>query len=272
MMNDTTHKQNAKRVNFGSIATIATNVFREAIRDRIFYLVGAYAVFLVLALVMLPEIAGGTEEKMLVDFSLTATTLIGLAIAILLGTGLIKKEIERRTILVLAAKPISRTELAVGKFLGLAIVLFVLDLAATGFSLVLLAIAGVSYDIGAMTIAALFLFFQLMLIVAASLVFGVFTDFPIAVFLSFCIYFLGHFSRDLLRLGEETENTTIEWMTTAFYTILPDLARLDLKNDAVYGLVSLPDAGTLLLNAAYGFVYILFLLSLAVAIFAQKEF
>ncbi len=271
-MNDTIQKRSTNPVNLGSITTIAANVFREAIRDRIFYLVGAYAVFLVLALVMLPEIAGGAEDKMLVDFSLAATTLIGLVAAILLGTGLIKKEIEKRTILILASKPIGRSELTVGKFLGLASVIFVIDLAATGFSLILLAIAGVSYNLGAIALAALFLFLQLTVMVAVSLVFGVFTDFPVAVFLSFCIYFMGHFSRDLLRLGEETQNTAIEWVTTAFYTVLPDLARLDLKNDAVYGLVAFPDTGTLLLNAAYGIVYTLFLLALAIAIFSQKEF
>ena len=40
-------------------------------------------------------------------------------IAVFIGIGLVSKEVERRSIYALLAKPMSRTELVLGKFLGL---------------------------------------------------------------------------------------------------------------------------------------------------------
>jgi hypothetical protein len=53
---------------------------------------------------------------------------------------------------------------------------------------------------------------------------------------------------------------------------LPDLSRLDLKNDAVYGLQAIPDMGTLLGNGVYGLIYITLLLAIAIFIFSRREF
>ena len=45
--------------------------------------------------------------------------LFGLFIAIFIGIGLVSKEVERRSIYSLIAKPVRRSELVVGKYLGL---------------------------------------------------------------------------------------------------------------------------------------------------------
>ena len=110
----------------GRVVTIATNVFREVIRDRILYLIGFYALALMLAGRLLPEIAATTEKKILLDLSLAAMSVLGLVIAVFVGTGLVNKEIEKRTVFVLIAKPVSRTEFIIGKHWGLSAVLAVL--------------------------------------------------------------------------------------------------------------------------------------------------
>jgi ABC-type transport system involved in multi-copper enzyme maturation permease subunit len=88
------------RCEFAKIWTIASNGFREVIRDRILYLIGFFALLLVLAWRILPQVAATTENKMLIDLGLAGINALGVIVAIFVGTGVINKEIEKRTILV----------------------------------------------------------------------------------------------------------------------------------------------------------------------------
>ena len=109
-------------MNFFRIWAIAANGFREVIRDRILYVIGFFAILMALALRLLPEISVGADGKIFLDLGLAATSLLGAIVAIFVGTGLINKEIEKRTVLVLIPKPISRTEFIIGKHQELRIV------------------------------------------------------------------------------------------------------------------------------------------------------
>ena len=260
------------QVNLGSISTIAANVFREVIRDRTLYLVALYALILLAAILLLPEVAAGTQDKMTLDLGLGAMNLLGLIVTVFIGTGLINKEIEKRTVLVLISKPIGRSELIVGKFLGLSAVLAVLIALMTAIFIAILQVNEMPFPLGSIIVASVFLFLQLSLIVSIAIIFGTFTSSLLATLLTFGIYLMGHFSRDLLQLGEISENPGIQPLAKGLYLILPDLARLDLKNGAVYGSAALPDIATLLLNAIYGGVYAILLLSVATVVFSRREF
>lgn len=257
-------------MNPGRTLVITANVFREVIRDRVLYLVGLFALFLVACVRLLPEVAAATENKIILDVGLSAMSLLGLVIAVFVGTGLVNKEIEKRTVLVLIAKPISRTEFIVGKHLGLSAVLAVLIIAMTAIYLSVLSFSRVSYPTVSILTAALYLFLQLSLITAVAIAFGVFTSSLLATLLTFAVYLMGNFTRDLVTLGNLSKNPTIQSLTQALYLVLPDLARLDLKNQAVYG--QLPGLDTLALNAGYGLMYIVLLLAIATLIFSLREF
>lgn len=254
------------------IFTIARNVFYEVVRDRILWIIGFYALLLVAAMQLLPQIAGATEEKMILDFGLAAMSLLGLIVAIFIGTGLVNKEIEKRTVLVLIAKPISRSEIIAGKHLGLSAVLASLITAMTIIYIVLLQLRQISYPLGSILLASLYLFLQLCLVCAIAIALGVFTSSVLATLLSFGVYLMGNLSQDLVSFGRLSKNPGLENMTRNLYLVLPDLSRLDLKNQAVYGSEALPDSLTLITNASYGLVYMVLVLAIASAIFSQREF
>jgi ABC-type transport system involved in multi-copper enzyme maturation permease subunit len=260
------------RLNVGSILTLAANVFQESIRDRTLYLVGLYAIGLVVAALLLPEVAVGTEDKMMLDVGLAVMNLLGLIVTVLIGTRLIDKEIEKRTVLILLSKPIGRADLILGKFLGLSAVLAVLVALMHIIFIVVLSLGQVPAPFSSLLAASFYLFLELTLLTAVAIVFGVFTSSLLATILTFGMYLMGHFSRDLLHIGEVSKNPALGRIMTGFYLILPDLSRLDLKNDAVYGSAALPDIGTLLFNATYGFVYTALLLWIAIAVFSRREF
>jgi ABC-type transport system involved in multi-copper enzyme maturation permease subunit len=252
------------------IWTVATNGFREVIRDRIFYFVGFFALLLAIALRLLPEISVGTHEKIFLDLGLGAMALLGAIVAIFVGTGLINKEIEKRTVLVLIPKPLSRAELVLGKHLGLSAVLAVMLAIMTAIYFTLLSLSKITYPLNSILVSQLFLLIELALIIAVAITFGVFTSSILATLFSFGIYLMGHISSNLLELGALSKNATVESITKAIYLILPDLERLNLKNQAVYGL--LPDSSQLFSNALYGILYAALLLSIAILIFSRREF
>jgi ABC-type transport system involved in multi-copper enzyme maturation permease subunit len=257
-------------MNLVRVWTIAYNGFQEVIRDRILYFIGFFSLLLIIAQRLLPEIAAGTDEKILLDFGIGAIALLSVVIAIFVGTALINKEIEKRTLLMLIPKPISRAELIVGKHLGLTAVLALTILIMMVVYLGMLSSAGIDYPFIALVISAIYLLLELALLVAVAILFGVFTSSILATLLSFGVYLMGHFSQDLVELGKLSKNSSLEQFTTSLYLILPDLSRLDLKNEAVYGL--LPNATELISHAIYGILYTTLLLIVAMLIFAQKEF
>jgi ABC-type transport system involved in multi-copper enzyme maturation permease subunit len=259
-----------KPMNILRVWTIANNGFQEVIRDRILYFIGLFALMQIIALRLLPEIAAGIHEKILLDFGIGALSLLNVVVAIFVGTGLINKEIEKRTLLMLIPKPISRAELVVGKHLGLWAVLAITVGIGMVVYLGMLSFSGITYPFGALAIAAIYLLIELALLIAVAILFGVFTSSILATLLSFGVYLMGHFSQDLVELGKLSKNESIEAFTTSLYLILPDLSRLDLKNEAVYGL--LPNTSDLIGHGLYGLLYTILLLVIAITIFAQKEF
>jgi ABC-type transport system involved in multi-copper enzyme maturation permease subunit len=259
-------------VSLGRISIVVMNVFREVIRDRVLYLIGVFALLMVAAAALLPEVAAGTEDKILQDLGLAAIALLSLVIAVFVGTGLVNKEIEKRTVFVLIAKPVSRVEFVIGKHLGLTLVLAVLVAAMTLIYLAILGFYQVPYPLGSTLLAAVYLLLELSLITAVAILFGVFTSSLLATLLTFAVYLMGHFSRDLVALGNLSENPSIQRVTQSLYLVLPDLSRLDLKNQAVYGSAALPSPLMLLGHAAYGLLYTVLLLAIASLIFSRREF
>jgi ABC-type transport system involved in multi-copper enzyme maturation permease subunit len=254
----------------GRIWAIASNGFREVIRDRVLYIIGFFALLLVIALRLLPEVAATTENKILIDFGLGAIDLLGVIVAVFVGTNLINKEIEKRTVLVLIPKPLNRAEFIIGKHLGLVGVLAVLIVAMTLIYLILLSFSKVEYPLGSILVSTLYLFLELCLITAVALMFGVFTSSLLAALLTFGVYLMGNLSPDLLKFGNLSQNSSVQMLTQGLYLVLPDLSRLNLKNEAVYGL--LPSPLTLLSNGLYGLFYTVLLLAIAILIFSRREF
>lgn len=254
------------------IWTVATNVFREVIRDRILYLIGFFAIALFTIASLLPYVAATTQDKILLDVGLASIGIAGLITAVFIGTGLINKEIEKRTVFVLIAKPVSLPEFIVGKHLGLSAVLAVLVAAMSLIYFAVLAINNVSYPLGSILLAIFYQFLELSLMTAVAILFGVFTSSILATVLTFATFLMGHFSRDLVEFGKIAEDATIERITEIAYLVLPDLSRLNLRNEAVYGADLFPPPPELLNHALYGIFYAALLLTIATFIFSRREF
>src|SRR4029450_7537202 len=108
-----------------AILAIAQNTFREAIRDRILYLLLVFALLMIAASRVVSVLTVGDEDKTINDLGLAAIGLFGVLTAIFVGIGLVFKEIDRRTIYTIVTKPIHRHQFIIGKYLGLVLTLAV---------------------------------------------------------------------------------------------------------------------------------------------------
>src|SRR5271167_3990443 len=108
-----------------NVWTVAANAFREAVRDRVLYNLVFFALLMIGASILVGQISIGIEETVIVSLGLTATSVIGLMIAIFIGVGLVSKEMDKRTLYALLAKPLRRWEFLLGKYFGLLMTLVV---------------------------------------------------------------------------------------------------------------------------------------------------
>src|SRR5688572_21596874 len=108
-----------------TISHVAVNVFKESVRDKVLYNLVAFAVLLMGASYLIGQLTAGQDVKIIKDLGLASIATFGLLIAVFIGIGLVWKEVERRSIYALLAKPIGRREFILGKYAGLSLTLLV---------------------------------------------------------------------------------------------------------------------------------------------------
>lgn len=249
---------------------MARHGFLELLRERLLYLAGLFGVLLIAGAALIRQFTAVAEAKILLDFGMGAISLISLVIVLFTAPGLVGREIDKRTIHILVAKPISRAEFIVAKLLGLMAALALLVAVMAGLFLGFLTLSRFSFPAGPLLVSWSFLMLELALLTAAALLFSVFTSPLIATFLTLATFLIGHLSSDIVTLGRLVHNEQVVQFLRNLYLVVPDLSRLDLKNQAVYGV--LPDGMTLASNALYGSLYTLLLLSVTLMVFARREF
>jgi ABC-type transport system involved in multi-copper enzyme maturation permease subunit len=256
------------------IWAVSVNSFREIIRERILYVVGIFALIMVAAWRILPEFAVSAQGKMMLDFGLAAASILGVVVAIFVGTNLINKEIDRKTILALVAKPLTRAEFIIGKHFGLSAVLAVMVAAMMAIYLGMLSLAKIPYQTTPLLTTGLFLFLELMVLVAAALLFGSITSSLLATLMTVLVYLAGHGTQEMIKMTNGNNLMTgsegIRKISDVLFMVVPDLSRLDLKNDAVYGV--LPSSQDLWVSAGYAFVYTAIFLVVTIGIFSRRQF
>ena len=110
---------------------VATTTFHEAIRRRWVTALLGFAIVMLAVSTFFTWMQPGSQQKFLRDYGLGFTVIMTLIAAVFLGVALITPEIERRTILTILSKPVTRAEFLVGKYLGLMLTL-ALNLAVMG--------------------------------------------------------------------------------------------------------------------------------------------
>ena len=210
------------------IRAIAFNTFREAVRDRILYNLIFFALLLVASAPLLGQISVGVQRVLLINLSLSAISIFGTVISIFLGISLVSKEIERRTLYPVLARPVGRGEFIVGKYLGLAGTLLTNTVAmALGFYLTLWGVMGrLSRADANVLVAIYFILLQFLVIIGLSLFFSSFSSAVLSALFALCVFVAGTFAADL-RFFAHSVHGPQSWLALAASYVIPNLASLN---------------------------------------------
>ena len=265
-----------------AISTVAINVFRESVRDRVPYNLVLFSVLLIASSYLLGQLTAGQDVKIVKDLGLAAISVFGLFIAIFIGIGLVSKEVERRSIYALLSKPVSRPQFIAGKYLGLVLTLAVnITVMVVALYIVLgylswqesaeyKAVWEAPGPDPAMLKAVFLIFIELMLVTALALFFSTFSTPMLSAVLTFGLYVAGHFNSDLKNFDKVVNSQAAIWLSRGMYHVLPDLSAFDVKTEVVHGLPV--TMGYLASTTAYGLAYVTALLLVATLMFSRRDF
>ena len=250
------------------LVAVAANTFRETVRERVLYNLVFFAVLMTLSGVLLGQLSIRQDEKVLKDIGLAAMDLFGTFIALFIGVGLVSKEIERRSLYPLLAKPLSRGEFFLGKFAGLVFTLLVnLGVMTVGLYATLVA---TGWGADPVLLGAIYpIFLGLLIVVAFAMLFSTLTSSTLASVLTVGVVVAGRFS-DVVRNMREVLPGAPAWLVDGLYVLIPDFRNLDFKSQVTYGD---PVPGDVLLFASlYAAAYVAVVLGLGLASFRSRDF
>ena len=252
------------------IVHIASNTFREAVRDRVLYNLIAFALLLSGAAVLVGQISIEIERLVVINLGLTAVSLFGVVIAIFIGIGLVSKEIEKRTLYTVLSRPVRRWEFIVGKFFGLAGTLVVNTFfMAIGVFAALLYVSHKFARPDALVLVALyFIVLEFLIICALALLFSSFSSPLLSAVFAFSLFVIGCFAEDLRGFAGMTHGLT-RWLATGAAYLVPNFSAFNVISAVAH---EQPLSGYLILaNTLYAFFYSAMALSAAVLVFERRN-
>lgn len=251
------------------LKAIAFNTFKEAVRNKIFYLLVAFGICFALSSKLISLLTIGDEVKVLKDVGLSVIDFFSVLTAVFTGINLIYKEIDKKTSYTILSKPISRSQFIIGKFFGLAFTLLValVSMAAIFFLFLYLSTGEFS---GMILVYFVLLYMKLLIITAISLLFSSFSTPILSSIFTISLYLIGQVMWTFNMFSQKLKNPFEKITAYLFYYILPNLDKFDIKSGVVMktGLESFHILNALL----YAVVYIIAILTLTIIIFNQREF
>lgn len=252
-----------------SLVALTLNGFREARRNRVTLVVGFFAITLLLGATFVTDVTVITFNRVLTDFGLGTMSLMLVLLAVFLSSGLLSREIERRTVFLIVSKPVSRGLFLVGRLAGNMLTLSVLMLGmATVFFLEMLLSRGQITQPQLVAIAVLWV--ELLVLSSIGFLMSSFSSQIVSAVVTTGLYFAGHLSADIYKLSERAKSANLKAFGKAIYYLLPNLSRLNYRPQAAYNVVV--PARLVLESAAYGVAYAAGLAAIAVVLFSRRDF
>jgi ABC-2 type transport system permease protein len=251
------------------VLAIARNTYREAVRDKVFALVGAFGLLLATSSVILSPLTVGAQQKLVADLGLASMSLFAVMVILFLGTGMVHKEIDKRTIMTILSKPISRMEYLFGKYFGLLGTILTMVTMMVGLFAAALWLTGNAFET-AYWISIGLSVCELAVVTAVVIFFSSFTTPVLTSLFTLGVFLAGRMLSDLESFAAVADNITIARMISVLKFVLPNLSLFDVRNAAVHGL---PIAsGHVLWGVTYMALYTVALLVLSDFIFRRREF
>jgi len=247
---------------------VAHNTFREAVRDKVLYVLLLFSATAILGSKALGWISVGQDIKIVKDISLAALSLFGVLIAIFVGTNLVYKEVEKRTIYTIISRPMHRYEFILGKYLGLMALLALVVGVMTVVSVCYVLVLGGSVDVVFFE-AILLIYWELLLVTALALLLSSLASPILGAIIVFSTYIVGHGTQIFVDLPPQLQGTFAEKLLTLAYYVVPNLSNFNIRAEAANEVAIAP--AFIVWSLIYGLIYTAMLLVLAAVAFERKD-
>lgn len=254
---------------FRPVWIIATNTYREIIRDRILYGIVVFALLLIGISIALGQLSYAEQARISADFGFTGIQMSAAILAIFAGSTLVAREIEKQTVLTLLARPVSRAQFLMGKYVGLSLVVLTvvagLALVLIGLLLALDFAIGVSFFVALLGIAL-----ESMVLTALALFFGSFARPIMTVVFTVSLFMIGHWVKSLEFFVKKSESEGFRIFGKILGQIIPNLEKFNWRSAPIYNWV-VPQK-EVLLAVGYGLGWTVFLMVATTLIFRRRDF
>ncbi len=251
------------------IKAIALNTLKEAVRNKIFYLLIFFGVFFSLSSKLVSLLTIGDSLKILKDIGLASITFFSVLIAIFTGINLVYKEIEKKTVFFILSKPVDRKDFIIGKFLGLALTVFIaITVMISIFSVFIFYFSG-NFD-PRLLLFFVYLFMEVLIIISVSILFSSFSTPILSSIFTIVIYLIGHVIWTFNEFKYKLTDPFQKYFAYLIYYIFPNLEKFNVKNIIV---VNDPISIKIVLSTlAYGIFYVTAILLISIHVFKRREF
>lgn len=250
------------------VAAVSQGTFRECVRDRLFYLVGVFGVVLVASAVLVSPLTVGGQAKIVADVGLAAMSLLGFLVVVLVGGHMVRKELDRRTLATVLARPVARAEYLAGKFAGLALTLLAMLLLMGALYVVALKVTDA--PLAWSHLAAVYLILlELLLMTAASILLSVLASPLLGSVFALGFFVIGHLAGSLQDFAAAAPTASVRIVGDVLRYVVPNLEIFNLRAEVVHGdPVAL---GYLGLATLYAGAHVVLFMVAANAVFARKD-
>lgn len=253
------------------LAAIALVTVREAIRQKLAVNLLVFTVAILAASITISQLTFGEQYRIVADLGLSSMEIFGTLIAVFLGAGLVARDVERRSLYMVIAKPVSRARYLVGRYLGLVVTLTLnMAVMALVFAVVLAVYTrglGFVHDTPFLAVLASMVV-RFAMVSAVATFFSCFSTVTLAAIFSLSLVVAGHLSSDLVRYWSR-QGPVADALGKVSYVLVPNLEALNLKEAMVYK--DPVPASFALTGVGYGLLYAVAVVAFAAAIFSRRD-
>ena len=251
-----------------NIWIIAKTTFRTETRSKLLYGILIFAFLYLFFEIFLAELVL-RELPMVKSFGLAGIYFFNAIVALFLGTTSFFRDVERKVVYFILAKPVSRAQFLLGKFFGLCLVLLLATAILGAGYLGLVAYEHGGFD-GLGLLAIFMQYLEMALFIAFALFVSTFSSSLLSIVYTSAVFFIGHVVSQLVTDARQIGLKGVQlFLVQALYYVFPNLEKFDVRTLAIHD-VAMPFRAVAL-AFAYAAAYGAFLLSAAIWIFDKKE-
>ncbi len=248
---------------------IAVNTLKEIIRNKFLYLILVFALLFIILSVSLWKLTIGESDKVILDFWMALIEIFGIIWVLFVGSQLLFKEIEWKTIFLILSKPIQRYEFIVWKFLWFAGVILIITFLQSLLFLWVLFLKNIPIDI-LVLFSLFFIVLKLFILIGLVLFFSTFISPILTIIITMMVYLISHSFSILISLFESFQYLVLVKIASFIQLLFPPFEALNIK-DTIGSFITF-ELIYFLSNTLYSIVYLILILLFTCLIFNKKKF